>query len=206
MADVKKLLKHRAEAKKRKPTFNRTEYHKRGRLQKSGWRRPTGFHSKLRQYHKSKGKRVRIGYKMPEEVRGLHKSGKQFVYVTNLNDLKSVDKQSQLVVISHTLGQRKTIELINQAKKIGIEIYNFDAEVYLKKVEKRITDRKEEKKKRVERREKKKVKKKEAKPAESKSEEKKAEPSEKEEKKEDEPKKEIKEGPKKIAKTEEAKK
>jgi large subunit ribosomal protein L32e len=74
---------------------------------KESWRRPRGFHSKVRQKEKSKLKMPDIGYRQPKEVRGLHPSGFKEVLARNLKDLERVDPSKESVRIEATVGKKK---------------------------------------------------------------------------------------------------
>jgi len=119
----KRLLRLRAEMKKRRPTFRRENYYRLKRIQTS-WRRPKGIDSKMR--HKLRGKRkvVQTGYRGPKAVRGLHPSGRELVQVFRPQDLEDVDPEVQIAQIGSTVGSRKRINIINTAEDLGIHIVN----------------------------------------------------------------------------------
>ncbi len=125
--------------KKKKPEFQRQEYHIRRKLQRSGWRKPRGFHSKMRKQIKGKHPIVRVGYKNPEAIR------ESVVCVNNLLELKAAKgAEHKTVVISGAVGTKKRIELVREAKKIGVSLANIpDAEKYLKVIEERLKLQKE---------------------------------------------------------------
>ena len=155
--------------RKKVPKFRRQEAHRRKRLTKSGWRAPRGAQSKLRRYHKSKGALVRVGYRLPKVLRGLHKSGKEPISVATISELENLDKAKQIIIISANVGMRKRVEIVKQAIKLGLEIQNIDAKTYEASVKKKLDARQAKRKSRKA----KKVKK--AKKAEKKKEGKKAE-------------------------------
>ena len=190
--------------RKKKPKFRRQEYHKRKRLQKVKWRRPKGFHSKLRVFHKSKGKRVKVGYGSPKKFRGLHISGKEIVLVHTLTELKSLKKETQIAVLSRVLGTKKRLVILNEAKKLGIVFDNIkDTDAYITNAEKRLGLKKAKRKAKAEKKKAKKKKPKKEKKAEEPKEEKKAEEKPKEEKVEEAPVKEPKKEEKPKEKKEE---
>lgn len=149
------LLKLREKMRKRRPLFRRNEAATRKLLSRTGWRRPVGFHSKMRQYHKGKGARVNIGFKVPSEVRGLHNSGKEFLYVTNLTELANADSSKHILIISAQIGMKKKLVIVQEAVKRKIEIQNLDPEQFQKKVQEDIKSRKEKHKTNKARKEKK---------------------------------------------------
>lgn len=91
---------------------------------KESWRRPRGLHSKVRQKMKGKLKMPDIGYKKPEERRGLHPSGFKEVLVRNLRDLEKVDVNKNVIRIASTVGKKKREEIIKKAKELNIKILN----------------------------------------------------------------------------------
>ncbi len=120
--------------KKRKKRFFRQEYHIRKRLQRTGWRKPRGFHSKMRKCIKSKLVKVKIGYGNP-------KVGEPVAYVSNLNELKATTAKA--VMIRGSVGAKKKVELINEAKKMGLRVMNVkDTGKYLESIKKKSEARK----------------------------------------------------------------
>jgi len=121
--EKERLMRLRAQMKKRRPNFKRENYYRLKRLQTS-WRSPKGIDSKMR--HKLRGKRkvVQTGYRGPKAVRGLHPSGKEVVRVFRPQDLEEVDPELQIAQIGGTVGSRKRINIINEAEDLGIHIIN----------------------------------------------------------------------------------
>ena len=153
MADKKKLLEQRKELKNKKPSFRRHDSHKKHKL-KSNWRRPKGLQNKLRLNKRGYGTKVSTGWGSPKAVKGLHPSGLEPVRVNNVNDLKEVDKKEQGVIIASAVGDRKRVQIIEEAKKQDIKILNLDPDKYMEKVEKRLKKQKAEKKEREDRKKK----------------------------------------------------
>lgn len=143
---TKEMLKLREKMKKRKPSFRRNEANKRFHLSRTGWRRPVGFHSKQRQYHKGKAVRVNIGYRVPIEVRGLHSSGKEFLYISNVADLEKADAGKHILIISAQIGTKKKIAIIAEANKRKLEVHNLEADKFEEKVKGDLAARKERRK------------------------------------------------------------
>lgn len=65
-----------------------------------------------------------IGYGAPRKWRGLHPSGFEEVLVYNPDDLKTIDSKKQAVRIAHTVGARKRIEILEEARKQELLILN----------------------------------------------------------------------------------
>ena len=120
---TRQLLKTRKKQKSKKPTFKRTDSHKKKKLDEN-WRRPRGLQSKLRKRIASKGAVVQVGYGSPRAVRGLHPSGFEDVLVRNLDDLQSIDPACQAVRIARTVGVRKRQMIEDIAKNREIKILN----------------------------------------------------------------------------------
>lgn len=120
-----KALKLRAEMKSRRPTWIRQQADQLPRLrrQKRTWRRPKGLHSKLRQKHKGRFM-PSPSYGAPRAVRGLHPSGLEERLVTNIHDLDGADAKRHALRISASIGMRKKIQIVEQAKKAGIRVLN----------------------------------------------------------------------------------
>jgi large subunit ribosomal protein L32e len=108
---------------RKKPKFKR---HGEGILKRVGekWRRPRGWHSKLRKKMKSKGKVPSPGYGAPKELRFLHPSGYKEVLIRNLKDLEKIDKEKEAIKIASTVGKKKRNMIIEKAKNLGIKILN----------------------------------------------------------------------------------
>lgn len=120
---IKSKLQFRSAAKKKKPKFKRQEWFRYKRLGES-WRKPRGLHSKMRTNRKYRLNKVRVGYKTPAEVRGLHSSGFKEILVHNKSDLETINPKSEAARIGHSVGTRKRIEIEEYADELGIRILN----------------------------------------------------------------------------------
>ena len=148
-----KLLELRKQMKKRKPDFSRQDSHKKKRVG-TNWRKPRGIASKMRLQLKGKKPIVKAGYCSPKEVRGLNRDGLKEVIVANVKDLNNV-KEKMIALISSQVGAKKIIEIIKEAKKLNVQISNYNDE-FVKKHEEIIKQKKEIKKKREAKKEEKK--------------------------------------------------
>ncbi|RMF55291.1 50S ribosomal protein L32e [Candidatus Woesearchaeota archaeon] len=160
--------------KRKKPKFVRKDAHKKKRL-KMKWRKPKGLQNKKRLGLRGYGKKVSIGYGTKKSEKHLSKDGLRIMRVQNVKELKSINKNTDAVLIA-AVGTKKKLEIMQAAEKEGIKIIN------LKEVKKSIEKRKEDMKKRKEMKEAKKKKKK-IEEKEEKSLEKKVEKEESEEEK-----------------------
>jgi len=88
------------------------------------WRAPKAWHhNKPRKKDLVRIRNVKSGYKAPKIVRGVHPSGYKEVLISNINDLKKVDKKTQAIRI-RKIGMRKKKLLVDEATKLGIKIIN----------------------------------------------------------------------------------
>ena len=142
MTDKKKLLEIRKDLKSKKPNFVRQDAHKKPKLGNK-WRKPKGIQSKMRLHRRGYRRSVSKGWKSPKEVRGLDKGGFMPIIVHTITQLNNIDKETQSIIISSNIGQRKKIDLVKEALKLNLIITNFDASEYLKKVEEELKKKKQ---------------------------------------------------------------
>jgi large subunit ribosomal protein L32e len=119
-----KPLKARKRAKKKKPDFVRPESWRYIKLKES-WRRPRGLDHKVRRKIKGWPPGVSVGYKGPKVARGLHPSGYREVLVHNAKEVSVIDPKTEAARIAHTVGKRKRVQIITEAKKREVFILNF---------------------------------------------------------------------------------
>ena len=62
---------------------------------------------------------VKIGYRGPKAVRGLHPSGYNDILIHNINGLKNLDPSNDAIRLSS-----KRLLIINEADKLGFKILN----------------------------------------------------------------------------------
>ena len=121
---TQEALALRAAQKKKTPSFRRTEWFRYKRLSRSGWRAPHGMDNKQRRNYKYRGSLVRVGHGKVAAARGLHPSGFQEVMVHNLNDLETIDPETQAARIGRSVGGRKRENIHARADELGIRILN----------------------------------------------------------------------------------
>jgi large subunit ribosomal protein L32e len=121
--NIEYLLKKRKEVSSRRPRFLRQESWRYVRI-KDSWRRPKGIDSKMRKQKKGWPAIVKIGYRGPSKVRGLHPTGLAEKIVHNLKELESVIPGKEVARIGSTVGAKKRAEIFKRAKELGIRILN----------------------------------------------------------------------------------
>lgn len=122
--EQKEKLAIRRQIKRRTPEFLREEWFRYKRIPRN-WRRPDGITSKMRINLKYRPSKVRVGFRGPKEVRGLHPSGFEEVIVHNSTDLESINPKIQAARISSTVGTKKRVDIAKRAEELEIRILNM---------------------------------------------------------------------------------
>jgi len=122
-AEKKRLLKVRKNISKKRPHFKRFESWRFVRI-KDQWRKPRGIDNHMRTEEQGWPKSVKIGYRGPAAVRGLHASGYEDIMVWNTADLENVDPEIQVARIGGTVGGRKREAILEKAAEMEIKILN----------------------------------------------------------------------------------
>jgi len=107
----------------RTPRFVRQESWRLIRV-KERWRRPRGKTSKMRLGMRGWPRTVKVGHKRKREERGRHPSGLTEILVTRPADLEKVDPKRQIVKISHTVGERKRVAIMERAQALELTVAN----------------------------------------------------------------------------------
>jgi large subunit ribosomal protein L32e len=123
----KRLMRLKLKMKQKKPDFKRQDWFRFKRIGTS-WRRPKGLHSGMRKQLKHRPAIVKIGYRSPALVRGLHPSGLEDVLIHNVKELEALNPETQGARVASTVGKRKRIEIVKKAKELGIKIFNISKE------------------------------------------------------------------------------
>ena len=67
---------------------------------------------------------VKIGYKRSQKERGLHPSGLEEIIVRRAADLEKINAKTQIVKISHTVGERNRIAIMERAQALDLTVAN----------------------------------------------------------------------------------
>ncbi len=123
-----KLLELRNYFSRRRPRFIRMNSWYIKRL-KDSWRSPRrSLDNKIRLQRKGFPPMVKVGYRGPKEVRGLHPTGFEEVIVHNVEELEKLNPERQAARIASTVGRRKRVEIIKRAEELGIRVLNAGGE------------------------------------------------------------------------------
>jgi large subunit ribosomal protein L32e len=130
--EKKRLLEVRKTIKNRKPEFKQQNFGIKKKIS-DRWRRPKGLQSKMR--HKFKGYNIMVssGWRSPVEVRGLDRHGYETVIISNVKEVAKVEKH-QAIIISGNVGNKKRMEIIEQAEKLKIPIVNIKTDKFKAKI------------------------------------------------------------------------
>ncbi|RLE62981.1 MAG: 50S ribosomal protein L32e [Thermoprotei archaeon] len=122
--EEKRLLRIKESIKLKKPKFTRMNYWLLNRIDEDIWRKPRGLDNKIRLERKGFPSKVKVGYRKPRPVRGLHPSGFKEVIVHNVADLELIDPAREAIRIASTVGARKREQILERAKALGIKVLN----------------------------------------------------------------------------------
>jgi large subunit ribosomal protein L32e len=122
-----RLMRLKLKMKQKKPDFKRQDWFKCKRIGTS-WRRPKGLHSGMRKQLKHRPAIVKVGYRSPVLVRGLHPSGLEDILIHNIKELEALNPETQGARVASTVGKRKRMEIVKRAKELGVKILNISQE------------------------------------------------------------------------------
>lgn len=104
------------------PRFKLHAFHRKSSLSES-WRKPRGLHNKQKDNKKGSFPRVKSGYRVPADVRGLHSSGLAIVRVSNLAEVDTINPKIQAAVIA-SVGAKRQLALLDACSKKSIRVLN----------------------------------------------------------------------------------
>ncbi|MEM3615075.1 MAG: 50S ribosomal protein L32e, partial [Candidatus Methanomethylicia archaeon] len=91
---------------------------------RESWRKPKGLDDKHRLQVKGYPSIVKVGYRSPRKIRGLHPSGYIEKIVYRVEDLEGLDANKYAIRIASNVGRRKRKEIIEKATEMGLKILN----------------------------------------------------------------------------------
>ncbi|MDK2795684.1 MAG: large subunit ribosomal protein L32e [Archaeoglobaceae archaeon] len=124
---MRALLRLRKRLKSRKPEFRRYCWDRKLKLRRKSWRKPRGLDNAMRIEYGGKWsgrKRVKVGFKSPSAVRGLHPSGYEDVLVYSPKEIEKLDPKRHAVRIASCVGLRKRLEIEKKANEMGFKVLN----------------------------------------------------------------------------------
>lgn len=121
------LLLVREEFKK-KPAFKRHHSDRYMRVKES-WRVPRGLDNRMRKKHLGMPVMPGKRYGKPAIIRHILPNGLREVVVRNVDDLRALTSVNRryCATIEHSVSARKRIEIVNEAKLLGICVTNAKA-------------------------------------------------------------------------------
>lgn len=103
--------------------FRKQESNRYVRVSRS-YRRPRGFHSKMREHRKGNLRLPEAGFRAQADVRGLHPCGLRETLVFNESMLASVDPKLYAIRISANVAHPRKMKIADGAKKLGLKVLN----------------------------------------------------------------------------------
>ncbi|BAN89729.1 50S ribosomal protein L32e [Aeropyrum camini] len=88
------------------------------------WRKPKGNDNKMRLQLKGYPPIVKVGYRTPRSIRGLHPSGLEPVVVSSVKELEGLSPERHIVYIASGVGLRKKQEIKRAALEKGLRVAN----------------------------------------------------------------------------------
>lgn len=127
-APANPLLLIRDEFKAKKPAFKRYHSDRYKRLGES-WRKPRGLDNRMRKKHRGMPVMPGKRYGRPAILRDILPNGLREVVVRNVNDLHALISVNRryCATIEHSVSARRRIEIVNEAKLLGICVTNAKA-------------------------------------------------------------------------------
>ncbi|MEM4699402.1 MAG: 50S ribosomal protein L32e [Candidatus Nezhaarchaeales archaeon] len=121
---LRRLLRLRRLMNQYRPKFVRMNVQGLVRI-KEVWRKPRGLDNKIRIERRGYPAKVKVGYRGPKKVRGLHPCGLIEVLVHSISELEGLSPTKHCIRIASTLSKRKKQEIAEKATKLGLKVVNF---------------------------------------------------------------------------------
>ena len=91
---------------------------------KPAWRRARGGTSRIRLEASGWPRTPNIGFKGHGSTRGLHPSGLEERRVSQERDLQGLDAKKHIVRLSHQLGEKKRLALVDKIRRLNVKVAN----------------------------------------------------------------------------------
>jgi large subunit ribosomal protein L32e len=118
-------LKLREKIKQKMPDFLRHLWWKKPKFKNEPkWHKPKGIDNKMRLQLKGYPPIVKVGYRVPAVVRGLHPSGLKPVVVHSVEELDDYNPSEHIVYIGSSVSLRKATLIYKKAVEKGFKVAN----------------------------------------------------------------------------------
>jgi len=123
--DFNYYLRLREKIKQKMPKFLRHLWWKKPKFKNDPkWRKPKGVDNKMRLQLKGYPPLVKVGYRVPVVVRGLHPSGLKPVVVYSVRELDNYSPSDHIVYIGSTVSLKKATLIYKRAVEKGFKVAN----------------------------------------------------------------------------------